>query len=64
MRGARLLSGMLAFGPVDRFVTVLAEANAALGLDWDPRTFGSLRTEAPALSRLDVENALVAALLG
>ncbi|MGO4681345.1 lipoate--protein ligase family protein [Microbacterium sp. 2MCAF23] len=63
VRGARLLSGMLAFGPVDRFVAVLTEANAALGLDWDPQTFGSMLTEAPAVSRDDVENALAAALI-
>ncbi|MFD6700186.1 MULTISPECIES: biotin/lipoate A/B protein ligase family protein [unclassified Microbacterium] len=63
VRGARLLSGMLAFGPVDRFVAVLTEANAALGLDWDPRTFGSMLTEAPAASRKDVENALAGALV-
>jgi len=63
VRGARLLSGMLAFGPVDRFVAVLTEANAALRLEWDPRTFGSLLTEAPAVSREDVEEALAAALI-
>lgn len=64
VRGARLLSGMLAFGPVDRFVAVLTDANAALGLEWDPRTFGSMLTEAPAVSREDVEEALAAALCG
>ncbi|GAB6859539.1 lipoate--protein ligase family protein [Microbacterium xylanilyticum] len=63
VRGARLLSGMLAFGEVDRFVAVLTDANAALGLDWDPRTFGSMLTEAPAVSREDVEEALAAALI-
>lgn len=63
VRGARLLSGMLAFGPVDRFVAVLTEANAALGLEWDPRTFGSMLTEAPAISREDVEDALAGALI-
>ncbi|MBS1907675.1 MAG: lipoate--protein ligase family protein [Actinobacteria bacterium] len=63
VRGARLLSGMLAFGPVDRFVSVLTEANAALGLAWDPQTFGSLLTEAPSVAREDVAEALVAALI-
>ncbi|GAA4480046.1 lipoate--protein ligase family protein [Microbacterium panaciterrae] len=63
VRGARLLSGMVAFGPVDRLVAVLTGANAALGLEWDPRTFGSMRTEAPAVSRGDVEDALAAALI-
>ncbi|MDQ4213487.1 lipoate--protein ligase family protein [Microbacterium sp. ASV81] len=64
VRGARLLSGMIAFGPVDRFVAVLTEANAALGLDWDPRTFGTMLVEAPTVSRADVEDALTSALLG
>lgn len=63
MRGARLLSGVLAFGPVDHLVAVLTEANAALGLVWDPQTFGSMLTEAPAVSREDVEEALAAALI-
>jgi len=63
VRGARLLSGMLAFGPIDRFVAVLTEANAALRLEWDPRTFGSMLTEAPTASREDVEDALAAALI-
>lgn len=61
MTGARMLSGMLAFGSVERFVAVLTEANEALELAWDPRTFGSLLTEAPAVSRADVEHALAAA---
>ena len=63
MRGARLLSGVLAFGPVDHLVAVLTEANAALGLEWDPRTFGSIRTEAPAVTREDVADALAGALI-
>ncbi|KJL27389.1 hypothetical protein RL72_00484 [Microbacterium azadirachtae] len=63
VRGARLLSGVLAFGPVDHLVAVLTEANAALGLVWDPRTFGSMLTEAPGVSREDVEEALAGALI-
>ncbi|MGN8025517.1 lipoate--protein ligase family protein [Microbacterium sp. 22242] len=63
VRGARLLSGMLAFGRVGRFVAVLTDANAALGLEWDPQTFGSLRAEAPTVSRKEVEDALAAALI-
>ncbi len=64
VRRARLLSGMLAFGPVDRFVAVLTDANAALGLEWDPQTFGSMLAEAPSVSREGVEEALAAALIG
>lgn len=63
IRGARLLSGMLAFGPVDRFVAVLAEANAALDLEWDPATFGSMLLEAPSVSRAAVVDALTTALV-
>jgi len=61
VRGARLLSGMLAFGPVDRFVAVLTEVNAALGLDWDPATFGTMDVEDPSLGRDSVEAALAGA---
>ena len=63
IRGARLLSGMLAFGSVGRFVAVLFEANAALDLAWDPATFGTMKLEAPQVPRTAVEDALVAALL-
>lgn len=63
IRGARLLSGMLAFGSVRRFVAVLLEANAALGLEWDPATFGTMQVEAPAVPRAAVEDALAAALV-
>jgi len=63
IRGARLLSGMLAFGSVGRFVAVLLEANAALDLAWDPATFGTMKLEAPQVPRTAVEDALVAALL-
>ncbi|MFI8594421.1 biotin/lipoate A/B protein ligase family protein [Microbacterium sp. NPDC078428] len=62
VRGARLLSGMLPLGPVDRFVQVLVAVNRALGLDWDPVTFGTLGHENPGLPRRAVEDALVAAL--
>lgn len=62
VRGARLLSGMVPLGPVDRFAAVLTEVNAALGLDWDPATFGSLAHENPGLSRRTVADALVVAL--
>ena len=63
VRGARLLSGMLAFGSVDRFVAVLVEANAALDLEWDPATFGTMQVEAPGVSRSAVEEAMAAALV-
>lgn len=62
IRGARLLSGMLPLGDVDSLAEVLAMVNAALDLEWDPRTFGSLHAESPGVSRFEVENILVAAL--
>lgn len=63
VRGARLLSGMLAFGSVDRLVAVLTDANAALGLTWDPVTFGTMRVEAPGVARALVEDAVAEALV-
>lgn len=62
VRGARLLSGMLPLGPVDRLAEVLAVVNAALELDWDAATFGTLAHENPGIPRHAVEDALVAAL--
>lgn len=63
VRGARLLSGMLAFGAVDRFVAVLTDVNAALQLDWDPATFGTMQVEAPGVPRAAVEDAIATALV-
>ncbi|MGU3643947.1 biotin/lipoate A/B protein ligase family protein [Microbacterium sp. C23T] len=62
VRGARLLSGMLPLGAVDRFTDVLLAVNAALELDWDPATFGTLATEVPRMPRRMVEDALITAL--
>ncbi|MGB4776778.1 lipoyl protein ligase domain-containing protein [Microbacterium sp.] len=64
IRGARLLSGMLALGPVDRFISVLTAVNAALELEWDPATFGTLAHELLVVDRRAVESALIAALSG
>jgi lipoate-protein ligase A len=63
IRGARLLSGMLAFGPVERFVEVLTAVNAALDLEWDPATFGTMLAEAPQVARSAVEDALARAFI-
>jgi len=62
VRGARLLSGMLPLGDVSHLADVLAEVNAALGLEWDTATFGSLDAEAPGIRRSTIEDALIAAL--
>jgi len=64
VRGARLLSGMLPLAAVDRFTDVLLAVNAALELDWDPATFGTLATEVPRMPRAMVEDALISALAG
>ncbi|MGK2320159.1 lipoate--protein ligase family protein [Gordonia rhizosphera] len=63
VRGARLLSGMLPLGDVGHFVDVLTEVNAALELDWDPTTFGSLGAEVHGIARTVVEDVIVAALV-
>ena len=64
VRGARLLSGMLPLAGVERFADVLLAVNAALGLDWDPATFGSLGAETSGIPRATAEDALIAALAG
>ncbi len=63
VKNARLLSGMVAFGPVDVLADVVADANSALDLDWDRRTFGTLHDEAPGVSRTAVADALARELL-
>lgn len=63
VRGARLLSGMLPLGEVAQLVDVLVEVNAALRLDWDASTFGTLWAEASGPRRAAVEDAVVGALI-
>lgn len=62
VRGARLLSGVIALGAVDHLLPVLNAANTALGLDWDPSTFGGLAAEIGRVDRQTVVDALIAAL--
>jgi lipoate-protein ligase A len=62
VRGARLLSGMLALGEVQRLADVLTTVNAALNLEWDITTFGSLEAEVSGLRRQAVEDAIAGAL--
>lgn len=62
VRGARLLSGVIALGAVDHLVPVVDAANSALGLDWDRSTFGSLAGEIGHVDRRAVVDALIAAL--
>ncbi|GAB3602974.1 lipoate--protein ligase family protein [Microbacterium aureliae] len=58
VRGARLLSGILPLAGVSQFLPILTEANAALGLDWDPATFGTLADEASGFTRAEVTGIL------
>ncbi|WP_051191798.1 lipoate--protein ligase family protein [Microbacterium luticocti] len=62
VRGARLLSGMLPLRAVAHLSDVLLEVNDALGLDWDPATFGTLQHEVGALPADRVGDAIVGAL--
>ncbi|SFS18009.1 Lipoate-protein ligase A [Microbacterium sp. cf046] len=62
VRGARLLSGMLALAEVERLAEVLTAVNAALNLEWDITTFGSMDAEVSGLRRLAVEDAIAGAL--
>lgn len=62
VRGARLLSGVIALSATDHLLPVLSAANSALGLDWDPSTFGGLAGEIGPVDRQIVVDALVAAL--
>lgn len=63
VRGARLLSGMVPLGDVAPLADALVAINAALGLAWDPATFGTLRDEAAAPDRRVVEDVLAGALI-
>ncbi|MEV5071926.1 hypothetical protein MRBLMI12_003576 [Microbacterium sp. LMI12-1-1.1] len=55
---------MLPLDGVERFTEVLVAVNEALGLDWDPATFGSLGAETTRIPRATAEDALIAALAG
>lgn len=62
VHGARLLSGMMAFGEVEPLVAVLHDANRMLDLSWDESTFGSVSAECPGLIRAAGERAVGGAL--
>ena len=56
------MSGVLPLGDVGRLADVLIAVNAALELEWDPATLGSLGAEVPGLGRLVIEDAFASAL--
>lgn len=61
VRGAALLGGFLTVSGSDR-LRVLIGVYAALELEWDPRSLGSLQDEDPAITPEDAQGAVVAAL--
>jgi len=63
VRGARLLSGMVPLADVARLAEVLVAVNAALGLDWDKATFGTLQQEPATQPRMQIEDAILGALI-
>jgi octanoyl-[GcvH]:protein N-octanoyltransferase len=44
-RGARLVTASVALGPATRLRSVVDDVYAAMSLDWDPQTFGTLAGE-------------------
>jgi len=50
-RGARLVTASIALGPAERLRSVIDDVYAAMSLEWDPLTFGTVADEAvPASS--------------
>lgn len=61
-RSARLVGVVLTVLPSPAAVEVLTEVNAELGLEWDPRTCGSVSDELGGAAPADLEQRLVDAL--
>jgi octanoyl-[GcvH]:protein N-octanoyltransferase len=59
VRGGWLFSTVVIVDGSARIRAVLKDVYAALGLDWDPRTVGAVRDEAPAVRIDEVEQALL-----
>jgi octanoyl-[GcvH]:protein N-octanoyltransferase len=59
VRGAWLFSSVVVVRPTGGLRTVLEDVYAALGLDWDPATAGSVADEVPDVSIEDVQRALL-----
>ena len=60
VRGAWLLSSVVVVEPAAKLRAVLEDVYAALGLEWDPATTGSVAEEAPGVSIEAVRDALLA----
>jgi lipoate-protein ligase A len=61
VRGGWLFSTVVVVEGEDRIRAVLDDVYAALALDWDPQTVGSVAAEVPGTSVDDVEQALLEA---
>ena len=59
IRGGWLFAAVVVVSSADTLGPVLEEVYAALGLDWDPATTGSVAAEAPGTSAADVQRALL-----
>jgi octanoyl-[GcvH]:protein N-octanoyltransferase len=59
VRGGWLFSTVVVVGQAGRVRDVLEDVYADLGLQWEPRTVGSIADEAPGVSIEDVEHALL-----
>ena len=60
VRGAWLLSSVVVVKPAAAIRAVLEDVYAALGLEWDPATTGSVADEVPGVSTDAVRDALLA----
>lgn len=60
VRGAALVSAVIAVGGGARLRAVLTDVYAALGIEWDPATAGAVEDELPGLAVDAVEQAVLA----
>ncbi len=61
-RGARLVTASLVLGHAERLRNVVDDVYSAMGLEWDPATFGTLADEGVRLSPAELESAITTAL--
>lgn len=61
-RGARLVTASIALGSAKRLRSVVDDVYAAMSLDWDPHTFGTLAGEGVRASPNELASAVMAGL--
>jgi hypothetical protein len=61
IRGAAHVGGVLVVEDGERIRDVLIPVYRALGIDWDPRTTGSLADRSPGLDNTKVATAIITA---